>query len=90
MQTKSDEEISPPMDPNLKKAFERGIPVSRAVFHAAVNNSEDVPENYFSSASAIKSRNVKMWWVQGDQLLCHHKGKWFGVPASNVIFHKFE
>lgn len=79
-----------PTNPNLRKIIERGIPVWRAEFQAAVNNSDDVPENYFSSKSNTKSRNVKMWWINGDGLLCLHKGEYFIVPSACVKFAKFE
>ena len=82
--------ILPPKDKNLAKAFERGIPVKRADFHSAVNNTDNVPENYFSASSAAVSRIVRMWWVQGDGLLCWHKGEWFMVPSATVRFCKFE
>lgn len=78
------------MNPMLKKILERGIPVWRAEFHSAVNNSDDVPENYFSSQSHVKSRNVKMWWINGDGLVCLHKEKYFIVPSATVKFAKFE
>ncbi len=78
------------LSPILQKALDRGIPVWRAEFHAAINNSDDVPENYFSSKSAVKSRHVNMWWIQGDGLLCLHKEQWFMVPSANVKFAKFE
>jgi hypothetical protein len=74
----------------LKKLLERGIPVWRAEFHSAVNNSDDVPESYFSSKSAVKSRQVDMWWINGDGLLCYHKGTYFLVPSATVKFVKFE
>jgi len=76
--------------PLLKKLIDRGIPTWRAEFHSAVNNTDDVPENYFSSESNVKSRNVKMWWINGDGVLCLHKGKFFMVPHANVKFVKFE
>lgn len=89
MDKKNEEFQAPPAGP-LLKAYERGIPVWYAVFQSSVNNTDDVPESFFSSESAVKSRNVKMWWIQGDGLLCWHKGKWFMTPSANVKFHKFE
>lgn len=76
--------------PRLKKMKELGIPVWRAEFHFAVNNTDDSPEFYFSSQSNNKGRNVEMWWLSGDGLLCFHKDKYFMVPSSNVKYHKFE
>lgn len=74
----------------LEKLLEKGVPVWRAEFHSSVNNADDVPENYFSNRSNVKSRHVDMWWVSGDGLLCNHKGKWFLVPSSTVKFVNFE
>ena len=73
----------------LKKILERGIPVWKADFHSAVNNSDEVPENYFSAESNRKSRQVEMWWINGDGLVCLHKNKYFMVPTSTVKFLKF-
>lgn len=70
------------------KLIETGIPVSKAQFHAAVNNADQVPENYFSCHSAVKSRQVKMWWTP-HTLICHQKDKYWGVPISTVIFANF-
>jgi hypothetical protein len=78
------------LHPVLKKILERGIPVWRAEFHTAINNSDNVPENYFSSTSNVPSRVVKMWWVNGDGLFCLHKGKYFIVPSASVRFAKFD
>lgn len=83
-------EFELPVHPMLLKCLERGIPVMRAEFHSAVNNSDQVPENYFSNQSAVKSRQVRMWWINGDGLLCMHKGKWFIVPHATVKFANFE
>jgi hypothetical protein len=66
------------------------IPIWRAEFHAAVNNSDDVPEHYFSSKSALKSRQVEMWWVKNDGLWCLHKNQYFIVPAATVKFAKVQ
>ena len=88
--TLKEEKIPEPSNAYLKKLLERGIPVWRAEFHSAVNNTDDVPENYFSTDSAVKSRQVKMWWINGDGLLCFHKNEYFLVPTSTVKFIKFE
>lgn len=76
--------------PMIKKLIERGIPVWRADFHCAVNNTDDVPENYFSAQSAVKSRQVEMWWINGDGLLCFQQEKFFMVPSATVKFCKFQ
>ena len=78
------------MNPTLTKLLERGIPVRRAEFQSAVNNSDGTPENYFSIDSAMKSRHVTMWWINGDGLLCCHKDEYFLVPSANVRFVRFE
>lgn len=71
--------------------IESGIPVWKAEFQSAVNNSDQVPENYFSSESNVKSRNVRMWLTAGGNiLLCLHKGKYFFVPAADIKFGNFE
>jgi len=75
--------------PEIGKMIDRGIPVWRADFHSAVNNTDDVPENYFSSKSQVPSRKVDMWWIPGDGILCYHKGEYFMVPSATVKFHKF-
>jgi len=72
---------------NMKLA---GIPVWRAEFNRAVNNSLDVPETNFSIHSPTKSRCVQMWWIPGNGLLCLHEGKHFLVPSETVKFCKFE
>lgn len=70
--------------------MERGVPVWRAEFHSAINNVDDIPENYFSNKSSVVSRHVKMWWINGDGLLCYQKERYFFVPSSTVKFVKFE
>lgn len=74
----------------LQMTWEHGIPIWRAEFHSAVNNGDDVPENYFSSKSTVKSRNVEMRWIKGDGLWCLHKGQYFIVPAATVKFAKVQ
>jgi hypothetical protein len=68
----------------------RGIPVWRAEFLHAINNADDVPENNFSTRSPTKSRQVEMWWIPGDGLLCFQHEKYFFVPSAQVRFVKFE
>lgn len=77
------------LNPNLQKLIDSGIPVWRAEFQGAVNNTDDVPENYFSSKSAVKSRNVQMW-LTPHFLICYHKGEYFAVPNANVKFDKLD
>lgn len=91
MKENEEPEFKLPRDTNLRKILDqRGIPVWRAEFEFPVNNTDDTPENYFSMKSAVKSRNVRMWWIIGDGLLCMDKGEYFIVPSSNVKFAKFE
>lgn len=93
MKTKEDQALEvnqKELPQNLKKMIERGIKVWRADFHSAVNNADNVPENYFSSKSDTKSRNVEMWWIPSDGLLCLHKDRYFMVPSATVKQHKFE
>jgi hypothetical protein len=74
----------------IQKTFSKSIFVTRAEFIHAVNNADDVPESNFSIASATKSRQVKMWWIPGDGLLCFQNNKYFFVPSGMVKFVKFE
>ncbi len=74
----------------IQKLIDRGISVWKAEFHAAVNNSDEIPETFFSNRSAKKERHVTMWWINGDGLLCLHKGKYFIVPTSTVRYADFE
>lgn len=88
-------EMEKPLHGLLKKMIERGIPVERAEFHSAVNNGDEVPENYFCKSSDKESRRVQMWWINGDGLLCCHHTKtkgdiYFMVPSASVKFHRFE
>jgi hypothetical protein len=74
----------------IQRMIEQGLPVTRAEFHAAVNNGDNIPENYFSNKSNVKSRNVQMWWINGNGILCLHHDKYFLVPAASVKFCNFE
>jgi hypothetical protein len=76
------------MDKNLQKLIDSGIAVWKAEFHAAVNNTDDVPETYFSSESKVPSRRVKMLYTPAG-LLCEHKDKFFMVPHASVKYCKF-
>lgn len=87
---KSEEKAKMSEPSMMEKLLQRGIPVWRAEFHTAVNNSDDVPENYFSNKSHVASRKIKMWWINGDGLLCLHKEQYFIVPSATVKFAKFE
>jgi hypothetical protein len=76
------------MNSTLEKLIKTAIPVSKAQFHAAVNNSDQVPEHFFAADSQVKSRQVKMWYTP-HTLICLHKNKYFGVPISSVLFANF-
>lgn len=76
---------------SLETLILHGIPVSKADFHTAVNNGQDVPENSFNAASDNKRRRVQMWLVAGGSfMLCFHNNKYFGVPSSNIKFWNFK
>ena len=68
----------------LAKLVDKGIPVWKAEFHSAVNNSDGVPETFFSLESNRRERVVEMWWVSGDGLLCLHKDKYFLIPGATA------
>ncbi len=74
------------LHPNLEKMIKQGIPVSKAEFNAAVNNADNVPENYFSEDSNNSSRRAQMWLVPAG-LLCMQKGKYFLVPPTFKYAH---
>lgn len=85
-------EVAPQQHPDdlLDTIIKNGIPVWKATFQAAVNNGDEVPENYFSNKSILKSRHVEMWLCSGGQILiCRQKTKTetkvFCVPAANCI-----
>lgn len=78
-------------DTPIEALLRTAIPVSKAEFHAAVNNSDNVPENYFSEKSDNPSRRAEMWITAGGNLLiCFQKGKYFGVPAASVKYFNFK
>jgi hypothetical protein len=81
------------MNATLEKLVQTGIPVSKAQFHAAVNNADQIPENYFSVDSMVASRRAKMWSVPGEIILCQKNVRkedcYFAVPKSNIIFYNF-
>ena len=74
---------------NQEQLIEKGIPVSRAVFHSAVNNGDDTPENEFSMKSAKSGKRVKML-LTPHGLMCDHKERHFFVPLANIIFMNLE
>lgn len=78
------------MTDKIKKLIERGMPVKHAIFQNAVNNGHDAPEHYFSTKSANKSRQVQMWWINGDGLLYLDNQRCFMTSSANVKFHEFE
>jgi len=69
----------------LEDQIQAAIPIARAQFHAAVNNGDGTPENYFSVDSTATSRRVEMY-LAPNYLICLHKGKYIVVPLSNIIF----
>ena len=70
----------------LEKFWDTGIPLTKAIFHAAVNNGDGTPENYFATQSIAKSRNVEMRLAfNGLWVLCKHRGRIFGTPHANTI-----
>lgn len=76
-------------NPLILKFIEGGIPVSRAEFHAAVNNVDGVPENMFSEKSENKGRRADMWWTPAG-LICHQQGKYFVAPVATVRYAHFK
>lgn len=82
------------MNPTLKKLLETGIPVPKVQFHAAVNNADNTPENYFSTDSLVASRRAEMW-LTPNLLICRQKNQrnkicYFWVPITTCIFGNFE
>lgn len=83
------------MDPLIKKMMETGIKSISVQFHAAVNNADNVPENYFSDESNVPSRRVETWvhpsWSIGLTRQLNSKKemiyKWFSISTS--IFGSF-
>ena len=73
----------------ISRLIESGIPVHKAEFQSAVNNSDGVPENQFSEASQNASRRVEMWWTSCG-LICLHKDKYFVTPHANVKHAHFK
>lgn len=79
------------MNSTLEKLLETAIPVSKAQFHSAVNNADQVPENYFSNDSGVASRRAQMWSIPGELIVCQKnlkkEDRYFAVPKSNIIFY---
>lgn len=89
IQTDDHEKLTPlKFDSLLQKAIESGAPLSKVQFHAAVNNSEGTPENYFSLTSANASRRCEMWLTTLGYVF-KQNDKYFGCPTANGIFHNF-
>lgn len=84
--------ISNPID----RLIEIGVPVTKAEFHAAVNNVDNVPETHFSEKSDSRNRRAEMWLTaSGNLLICKQdtaKGvtKYIGVPSASVKFVHFK
>lgn len=72
------------LNERLAEEIEKGIEVTQALFHTAVNNSERVPEAEFNTNSPKASRQVQMWLTTVG-LVCSHKEEYFIVPVSNVM-----
>lgn len=89
------------MNPILQSLINNGIPVSRAQFHSAVNNADQIPESTFSDDSPTPSRRVNMWYTPNG-LVCHQKAtkisgfvnkgedRYFIVPLATIIFANFK
>lgn len=77
------------IDPIIKNWIMGGVPVQKAEFQSAVNNTDGVPENNFSELSQNASRRVQMWWTVAG-LLCKHKDKFFITPTANVKHAHFK
>lgn len=79
------------INPMLSKLLETAIPVTKASFHAAINNGDNVPEHGFSERSEAPSRRVQMWLsVPANILIYKHKGKYFYCPNATTIFGEFK
>ncbi len=81
------------MHATLAKLIESGMQVDKVQFHAAVNNADNIPENYFSAFSNVPSRRAKMW-LTPTMLICLQKNiknedVYFWVPTSTCIFGHF-
>lgn len=81
------------MNPQLRKLIDTGIPVTKAQFHAAVDNADRIPENYFSNESLVPSRRADMWLTSAG-LVCRQKNvlkedRYFFVPLATIIFINF-
>lgn len=80
----------------IEKLIATALPVSKAEFHAAVNNVDNVPETHFSEKSDNKGRRAEMWLTAGGNLLiCKQENakretKYVGVPAASVKFVHFK
>lgn len=80
----------------LERLIASGISVSKAEFHAAVNNVDNVPETHFSEKSDNKGRRAEMWLTAGGNLLickqetAKRETKYVGVPAASVKFVHFK
>jgi len=67
--------------------IEASIEIKYSKFHASVDNADGTPEYYFSDASNVPSRNVKMW-KHKEGLICLHKEEYILVELANIIFSK--
>jgi hypothetical protein len=69
----------------LSHLFETGIPVDKTVFKQAVDNGNNIPQNFFSADSNNLEKQVPMR-ITPVGIVCFHKGKYIRVPDSNTIF----
>lgn len=74
----------------IQKLIAASIPLTKAEFHASVNNSDNVPETYFSETSGNANRRVTMWLMSNGCLLCFQKGKYFSVGAATWKYVNFK
>lgn len=77
------------MNKKLEELLIKSIPIAEARFHQAVNNSDKVPETYYSIDSANSSRRIEMH-LTPNFLLCNHKDKYYAVPLANIIDMRFK
>jgi hypothetical protein len=62
----------------------KGFPVTKARFRAAVDNADGTPEMGFDIKSNNASRHVTMY-LTTIGLICEHRGKIFATSLDNLI-----
>lgn len=88
MQTTTTEielEELPEMNKTLKGLISTGIPLSSVTFHQAVNDSNNMPQNFFSNKSEKKDRRADMWWTH-TCVVIKHAETYIIAPHANVIY----